>query len=63
MSKQGRDRILEAAAKSLAWELYAAAGYGRTRTRVCIDRFDRQLRSLVREWNVNNRNLTTRKEK
>ncbi len=32
MSKADKDAILQAAAKSLAWELYAAAGYGRART-------------------------------
>jgi hypothetical protein len=31
MSRASTNSILQAAAKSLVWELFAAAGYGRTR--------------------------------
>jgi hypothetical protein len=40
MSKEGKATILQAAAKVLAWELYAASGYGRTRTRISVEKFD-----------------------
>ncbi len=61
MSKEGRDAILQAAAKTLAWELYAVAGYGRTRARISVDRFDRELRSAVRQWKATHGNLTKKK--
>ena len=62
MSKKDRDAILQAAAKTLAWELCAAAGYGRTRSRISVENFDRELRSAVREWNATHKNLNRRKE-
>ena len=58
MSNADKDAILQAAAKTLAWELYAAAGYGRTRTRISVDRFDRELRSAARQWTAIHKNLT-----
>ncbi|GEM_PF-1894150 len=63
MSSADKDAILQAAAKSLAWELYAAAGYGRTRTRISVDRFDRELRSAARSWTAIHKNLTTKRRK
>jgi hypothetical protein len=62
MSKEDRDAIRQAAAKALAWELYATAGYGRTRSRVSVEDFDRELRSAARKWNATRKNLNRRKE-
>ena len=62
MSKEDCDAILQAAAKTLAWELYAAAGYGRTRSRISVENFDRELCSAVRKWNATHKNLNRRKE-
>jgi hypothetical protein len=62
MSKGARDAILQAAAKVLAWELYAAAGYGRIRTRISVRNFDREFRSAARKWSATHRNLNKGKE-
>jgi hypothetical protein len=61
MSNRGKAAILEAAAKAIAWELYAASGYGRTRARISAERFDGELRSALRRWNAIRRNLETPK--
>ena len=63
MKRHDRDAILQAAAKTLAWELYAAAGYGRTRARISVVEFDRKLRSAAVEWSASNNNLKRLKEK
>jgi hypothetical protein len=57
MTQASTNAILQAAAKTLAWELYAAAGYGRTRTRIDVDKFDRELRSAARAWTATHKNL------
>jgi hypothetical protein len=57
MSKEDRDAILQAAAKTLAWELYAAAGYCRTRSRISIENFACELCSALRKWNATHQNL------
>jgi len=62
MSKADRDAIRQAAAKALAWELYATAGYCRTRSRVSVEDFDRELRSAARKWSATRKNLNRRKE-
>jgi hypothetical protein len=62
MSKEDRDRILQAAAKVLAWELYATAGYCRTRSRISTEKFDRELRSALGRWSATRNNLNSRKE-
>lgn len=62
MKKQDRDAILQAAAKTLAWELYAVAGYGRLRVPISVERFHDALRCATRQWNTTQRNLTERKE-
>ena len=62
MRKEGRAAILQAAAKTLAWDLYAAAGYGRTRSRISVEDFDRELRSALRKWSATHKNLNRRKE-
>jgi len=36
MSRASTNSVLQAAAKSLAWDLYATAGYGRTRAFVDV---------------------------
>ena len=62
MRKEGRAAILQAAAKTLAWELFAVAGYGRTYARIDLERFDRELRSALRHWSATHKNLNQRKE-
>jgi hypothetical protein len=62
MRNRDRDAILQAAAKTLAWELYAVAGYGRMRSRISVEKFDRELRSAARRWSATRGNLTKRKE-
>ena len=62
MRKPDRDALLQSAAKVLVWDLFAAGGYGRLRSRVDLAHFDRELRSALRLWNTINRNLQTRKE-
>ena len=63
MSRQDRDAILQAAAKTLAWAVLAAAGYGRTRARISVEKFDRELRSAAMQWSITNKNLKRLKEK
>ena len=62
MDKADRNAILQAAAKKLAWEIFAVGGYGRLRVRIDVEKFGRELRSAVRQWSATNHNLTTRKE-
>jgi len=62
MRRQDRNALLQSAARALAWELFAAGGHGRLRTRINLEYFDRELRSALRQWNAINRNLQTRKE-
>lgn len=62
MRNEDRDAILQAAAKTLAWELYAVAGYGRMRARISVEKFGRELRSAARRWRATHKNLTKRKE-
>ena len=58
MSRASAKSVLEAAAKVLAWELFAAAGYCRTRSFVDIDKFERELFSAARQWRAAHANLT-----
>jgi hypothetical protein len=58
MTKTSKDAILGAAAKTLAWELYANAGYGRTRAWINVERFDRELSSAVKQWRAAKHNLS-----
>jgi hypothetical protein len=62
MRNEDRDAILQAAAKTLMWELFAAAGYGRPRARISVAKFELELRSAVRQWGATHKNLTKRKE-
>jgi len=57
MNKADKNAVLGAAAKTLAWELHATAGYGRTRAYVDVERFERELFSAVRQWRAAQKNL------
>ena len=57
MTKADKNAVLGAAAKTLAWELYATAAYGRTRAYVDVERFERELFSAVRQWRATRKNL------
>lgn len=63
MSRASATSVLEAAAKVLAWELYAAAGYCRTRAGVNIDKFERELLAAARQWRAAHANLTPKRRK
>ncbi len=63
MSKKiDRNAILQAAAKSLALKLFVAAGHSRLRWRINVERFDRELTSVLRQWRATTQNLNPRKE-
>ncbi len=62
MTQADRKAVLGAAAKSLAWQLYAAAAYGRARATVNVERFERELFSAFRQWKSTRNNLNTGKE-
>ena len=57
MTNSSTDALLGAAAKVLAWELYAAAGYARVRTPVNVERFNRELLSAAARWKATRNNL------
>ena len=57
MTKTSQDAVLGAAAKTLAWELYSAAAYGRTNAHVNVARFERELLSAMRKWRATTNNL------
>ena len=57
MSGASTNSVLQAAAKSLAWDLYATAGYGRTRAFVDVEKFERELFSAARQWRSTHSNL------
>ena len=57
MTKANTNAVLQAAAKSLAWELFAEAGYCRTRAYVNVERFERELLSAARMWRRTHDNL------
>jgi hypothetical protein len=63
MRKEDREAILQAAARTLGWQLFAAAGYGRLRNRIDLEEFDRELRSAIRQWNATHCNLKLNHEK
>ena len=63
MSRASTNSILEAAAKSLAWDLYATAGYGRTRASVNVEKFERELFSAARQWRAAHSNLEGQRRK
>jgi hypothetical protein len=55
--------VLQAAAKSLVWDLYAAAGYCRTRTFVDVEKFERELFTAARQWRAAHSNLKGQRRK
>ncbi len=57
MTKASKEAVLGTAAKTLAWELYGAAGYGRSRELVNVERFERELLSAARQWRATRKNL------
>jgi hypothetical protein len=63
MTRASGDAILRAVAKTVAWELYSAAGYCRERAPVNLDRFERELHSAMRGWRSTHRNLNRQRRK
>jgi len=61
MSRASANAVLMTAAKVLAWELYAASGYCRTRSFVDIEKFERTLLSAARQWKAAHANLTQKR--
>ena len=57
MTRASTHAVQQAAAKVLAWDLFAAAGYCRTRASVNVEKFDRELLSAVRQWRAVHVNL------
>jgi hypothetical protein len=55
--------VLQAAAKSLVWDLYATAGYGRTRAFVDVEKFERELFAAARQWRAAHSNLKGKRRK
>ena len=63
MSRASTNSVLQAAAKSLAWDLYATAGYGRTRAFVDVEKFERELFAAARQWRSTHSNLKGQRRK
>ena len=63
MTRSSTNAVLGAAAKSLAWDLFATAGYCRTRAFVNIDKFERELLSAARQWKAAHANLEGQRRK
>jgi hypothetical protein len=63
MTTTSTNAVLQAAAKALAWELYAAAAYGRTRAYVNVEKFERELFSAARQWRSTHSNLERQRRK
>jgi hypothetical protein len=63
MTRSSTNAVLQAAAKSLAWDLFAAAGYCRTRAFVNIEKFERELFSAARQWKAAHANLAVQRRK
>jgi len=63
MSRVSTNSVLQAAAKSLAWDLYATAGYGRTRAYVNVEKFERELFTAARQWRTTHSNLEGKRRK
>jgi hypothetical protein len=57
MVRASANSILQSAAKTLAWELYATAAYCRTRRYVDVEKFNRELLSAARQWAAAHANL------
>ena len=63
MSRASTNSVLQAAAKSLAWDLYATAGYGRTRAYVNVEKFEHVLFTAARQWRTTHSNLEGQRRK
>jgi hypothetical protein len=63
MTRASTNAVLQAAAKSLAWEIFAAAGYCRTRAFVNVEKFERELLSAARQWKAAHANLEGQRRK
>jgi hypothetical protein len=63
MSRASANSVMQAAAKVLAWELFAVAGYGRTRAYVNVEKFDCAMRSAARQWRQTQSNLKEKRRK
>jgi len=63
MTRTSTNAVLQAAAKSLAWELYATAAYCRTRRYVNVEKFERELFSAARQWRAAHSNLEGQRRK
>lgn len=63
MTRPSTNAVLQAAAKSLAWDLYATAGYGRTRAFVNVEKFERELFTAARQWRTTHSNLERQRRK
>jgi hypothetical protein len=63
MTNASTNAVLQAAAKSLVWDLYATAGYGRTRAFVDVEKFERELFAAARQWRAAHSNLKVQRRK
>ena len=63
MTSTSTNAILRAAARNLTWALFAAAGYGRTRAFIDIEKFERELLSAARQWKATHANLKDKGER
>lgn len=63
MLRASANSVLQAAAKSLAWDLFATAGYGRTRAYVNVEKFERELFSAARQWRATHSNIEGKRRK
>ncbi len=63
MTKASTNAVLQAAAKSLSWDLYATAGYCRTRAFVNVEKFERELFAAARQWRAAHSNLKEQRRK
>src|SRR5712691_467386 len=63
MTRASTNAVLQAAAKSLVWDLFAAAGYCRTRAFVNVEKFERELFNAVRQWRTAHANLEGHRRK
>ncbi len=63
MTQASTNAVLQAAAKILAGELFAAAGYCQTRAYVNVEKFERELLSAARQWRSTQANLKGQRRK
>jgi len=63
MTRASSNAVLQAAAKSLVWDLFAAAGYCRTRAFVNVEKFERELFTAARQWRTTHSNLERTRRK